>query len=371
MAQRDEIVSVMSLGEHLMELRRCLIRSLAGVGLLGAAALWYGRSIVRWLCEPLFQVQHQLGLPRQTVSLTITGGFMAYLKVSLIAALAVGLPWIALQLWHFVAPALRRAERRMFLLLVPYSLGMTVISVAFVYYLFLPAALSFLLTFSTDYPPARDDGRPSSLAYVTAFFSHANAALTHSQPPPVLKPAPGEAAGPATSSQRFRVPTLDRDPQDVHDGEMWFNRSLGELRIATNGKARAVQVVGPSFMVPQIDISGYLDLAAMSLLTMAISFQLPVGIAVAAALGVVDAASLAAHRAKVVWACFLIGVFITPSQDLVSNVLFPLLLWGLFELGLLTARLVLPGRDSRLSGASGPVHLRRGCGGPGCSSRSQ
>jgi Tat protein translocase TatC len=340
MPDTEDARSVMSVGDHLMELRRCLIHSLIGVGVLTVGTLWYGRDIVRWLCEPLFEAQRQLGLPRQTISLSVAGGFMVYVKVSLVAAVVVGLPWTALQLWRFIAPGLHRAERRLFLALVPYSLAMTVVSVAFVYYLFLPAALSFLLTFSAEYPPPVEDGRTSSLAQVTSFFNRLNSTLMRPATAPAGQSGDESTANRSLPSERLRIPTVDRDPQDARDGEIWFNRSLGELRIAANGKARVVQVVGASFMVPQIDINEYLNLAALSLFIMAISFQIPVAITIAAALDLIDPAAWGARRGKVLFACFLIGVFITPNQDLVSNVVFPLVLWGLFEIGLLTAKMV-------------------------------
>ena len=106
------------------------------------------------------------------------------------------------------------------------------------------------------------------------------------------------------------------------------------------GRVRAIALTAASAMVPQIEINEYLDFVFMVGLIMLIAFQLPVVMTIAAMLEFYDPRTFGRYRKAVAFSCFVIGVVITPNQDIVSNVIFPLLLWGLFEVGLLTSRLV-------------------------------
>ena len=330
--------AVMSLGDHVQALRTCLIRALMGIGLVSIFMFWQGRGIVWWLCQPLFVAQRQLGLPVQTVNFSVAGGFTVYVKVSLIASLAVGAPWVAYQMWRFVAPGLRASERRAFRMLVPYSGAMAMLSLLFLYYLFLPAAISFLLMFSADYPqPAIDTDSPTSLERVTAWCNRINAMLIPGASQIVVPPPPARETSPPSP---MRLPMLNQDPPDAGDGDIWFNRVRGELRFRDRGRTHVVSLVGPSLMVPMVEINEYLGFVVWVALVLVVAFQLPVVMTIIAALGLFDPASLARRRKYFAFACFMIGLVITPNQDIVSNIIFPVMLWGLFELGLVTSRMV-------------------------------
>ena len=350
--EEAQSAAVMSLSDHVEALRSRLIRAIIGVGVVSVVMFWHGRAIVWWLCQPLFVAQRQLGLPSQTVNLSVAGGFSVYVKVSLVAGLALGGPWVVYQIWKFVAPGLRSNERRVFRLLVPYSAAMTAASLFFLYYLFLPAALSFLLMFSLDYPaPNLDTGSASSLERVTSFFNRVNAMVipgavqrTPARPlaaPPDASATPG-AAGPRPqepAARGLRLPVLDQDPPDAGDGEIWLNRPRGEIRLRDQGQTRTIAMASTSFMVPLVEINEYLGFVLWMALVLVIAFQLPVAMTVAAALGVLDPWTIARYRSYIVFACFFIGIVVTPNQDIVSNIVFPILLWALFEIGLVTGRM--------------------------------
>lgn len=352
--QPEEMQSaaVMSLSDHVEALRGRLIRAIIGVSVVSVVMFWHGRAIVWWLCQPLFVAQRQLGLPLQTVNLSVAGGFSVYVKVSLVAGLALGGPWVVYQIWKFVAPGLRSNERRVFRLLVPYSAAMTAASLFFMYYLFLPAALSFLLMFSLDYPaPNLDAGNASSLERVTRFFNRVNAMVIPGavQRTPGRDPAvsPNASAAQGDAGQRpqepaargLRLPVLDQDPPDAGDGEIWLNRPRGEIRLRDQGQTRIIAMASTSFMVPLVEINEYLGFVLWMALVLVIAFQLPVAMTVAAALGMLDPWTIARYRGYIIFGCFFVGIIVTPNQDIVSNIVFPILLWGLFEIGLVTGRL--------------------------------
>jgi sec-independent protein translocase protein TatC len=93
-------------------------------------------------------------------------------------------------------------------------------------------------------------------------------------------------------------------------------------------------------MTPQIEINEYLSLVVLMGILLLIAFQLPVVMILLAAMGLVSPRFCSKHRFKIVFGCFVFGVVTTPNQDIISNVAFPLLLWALFEVGLIGMRFV-------------------------------
>lgn len=336
-----ETAATMSLGDHLEALRKRLISGLIGIAIASLATMIYGRDIVAWLCEPLFVAQRELGLPQQTINLSVAGGFTIYVKVSMLAGMVIGIPWATYQLWKFIAPGLRQNEQRAFRVVVPYSSLMTVLSVLFAYYVFLPAAISFLLLFSLNYPISHSSQEhSSSLEHVTTWFNKLNMMMLGpgSSRPAIAPPAKTVGEGPA--AERFNIPVRAEDPPDAHDGDVWLNPGLSELRIMNQGRVRAIALTAASAMVPQIEINEYLNFVFLVGLIMLLAFQLPVIMTIAAMLGMYNPRTLGRYRKVIVFSCFVIGIVITPNQDVVSNVVFPFLLWGLFEVGLVTSRAV-------------------------------
>jgi sec-independent protein translocase protein TatC len=139
-----------------------------------------------------------------------------------------------------------------------------------------------------------------------------------------------------------RVPVLAHDPEHPAEGEVWINRGQAQMRTRMGGQVRVMQLTTPSLLQPQIEINQYLSMVMWTALILLIAFQLPVVMALAGAMGILSPRTLAGYRRYVIFGCFVIGVFATPNQDFVSNVVFPLLLWGLFELGLVMMRVLRP-----------------------------
>ncbi|MFN2463099.1 MAG: twin-arginine translocase subunit TatC [Candidatus Dormibacteria bacterium] len=96
----------MTLIEHLEDLRKVLIHSLAawGVGsVIGLAASFW---TVKLLTQPLVVAHFK------PVVLSPVGTISVYLKVGLLTGLVLALPVIGQRIWWFVAPGLKPAERR-------------------------------------------------------------------------------------------------------------------------------------------------------------------------------------------------------------------------------------------------------------------
>lgn len=131
--------------EHLIELRRRLLWSLAALVVAFAACLYFARPILGFLVAPL-KAAGQVTI----INTAVTGGFIVELKVAFFAALMIAFPVIANQLWQFVAPGLYRKEKRA---LLPFLLATPVLFIAgacMAYFIAIPVALKFLLGFQGE-----------------------------------------------------------------------------------------------------------------------------------------------------------------------------------------------------------------------------
>jgi sec-independent protein translocase protein TatC len=137
----------MSLVEHLEELRRRLIYSLAGLAVAMALALIFGHQIIALLKYPYDKAVSQLGMPSQLSVLSAGAGFDAYMKVSFYCGLILSCPWIVYQLWMFVSAGLYPRERRYVTYSVPFSALLFMGGAAFFLLAVSVPAIRFLLWF--------------------------------------------------------------------------------------------------------------------------------------------------------------------------------------------------------------------------------
>jgi sec-independent protein translocase protein TatC len=132
---------------HLVELRDRLIRALIGVGIaFGLLAVWPGPAgLYDLLAAPL--VAH---LPKGAtlIATNVISPILVPLKITLMAAFMVALPWVLYQVWAFVAPGLYSHEKRMVVPLVVSSTLLFFLGVAFCYFLVIPGMSQFIQSFA-------------------------------------------------------------------------------------------------------------------------------------------------------------------------------------------------------------------------------
>jgi sec-independent protein translocase protein TatC len=145
--QADE-AGKMSFLEHLDELRRRIIWSVAsiGVGVLIVAA--FIDDIFGFIMRPM---QHMLP-PGQTLIYTDpTEAFMLQIKIALMAGLIVASPVVFAQVWLFIAPGLYQHEKKLAVPFVVMSTVLFVSGAAFSHYAVFPLVWRFFVGFTTDY----------------------------------------------------------------------------------------------------------------------------------------------------------------------------------------------------------------------------
>jgi sec-independent protein translocase protein TatC len=144
----------MSFLEHLDELRKRLIWSIASVGIGFLVAYIFIDRIFAFVMRPLAATlphgRTTAGTPT-FIYTEPTEAFMLQLKVAALAGLVIAAPLVMWQLWLFIAPGLYRREKRVALPFVIASSTLFICGAAFNHYIMFPAAFRFLGSFNTDY----------------------------------------------------------------------------------------------------------------------------------------------------------------------------------------------------------------------------
>jgi len=147
---------------HLEELRSRIIISLVAVGVGFVLAFNFSEEILGWLKRPLitnlviqrkypFLLTVKKPNPQELIFLAPAEAFWTHLKVAFFAGLFLAAPVVLYQLWKFTAPGLLEKEKRYTLPFVIFSSIFFIIGLAFCYFLVLPFALNFLLTYKTEH----------------------------------------------------------------------------------------------------------------------------------------------------------------------------------------------------------------------------
>lgn len=148
MTPTDEINDAsMPLIEHLRELRTRLIHSVVAFIIGMVICFTVATPIFNFLTQPLCVELAELGQDCDLIFISPQEGFFVAVKVSLLGGLMLAFPYIANQLWRFVAPGLYRSEKGAFLPFLVASPFMFFAGAAFAFYVVTPLAYDFFLGF--------------------------------------------------------------------------------------------------------------------------------------------------------------------------------------------------------------------------------
>lgn len=136
----------MSLIEHIGELRFRVTRAAYGV-FAGMIVCWgFSDHIFSFLRAPIQQYLPSGGL----VFTAPMDKFMAHIKIAFVMGLLLSAPFWLYQLWSFISPALYRKEKKVAAGFVFFGTLQFALGLLFTYYVVLPMAFHFLMTFGGD-----------------------------------------------------------------------------------------------------------------------------------------------------------------------------------------------------------------------------
>ncbi len=128
---------------HLVELRSRLVRSLIAMGVVFLALFYWASDLYRLLAAPLIA---KLPAGGQMIATDISTPFFVPMKVAMMTAFLICLPYILWQFWAFVAPGLYTHEKKLAGPLVIVSTILFLCGMAFAYFLVFPVVFGFIVS---------------------------------------------------------------------------------------------------------------------------------------------------------------------------------------------------------------------------------
>jgi sec-independent protein translocase protein TatC len=151
---------------HLVELRNRLLRSAAAVLVVFVALMPWAGNIYDILAQPMINT-----LPEGTkmIATGVVTPFFVPVKVTLLVAFLIALPFVLYQAWAFIAPGLYAHEKRLVLPLVIASTVLFLLGIAFCYFFVFNTVFRFIAEFAPkSITPAPDIEQ--YLAFVMTMF---------------------------------------------------------------------------------------------------------------------------------------------------------------------------------------------------------
>jgi Sec-independent protein secretion pathway component TatC len=308
----------MTIGEHLDELRGCVVRSLVALVLACLICIWPSRYLLEWLARPLVLVLRRYGQPDNFLATSPAENFLVYVKVVVIFGVILAAPYIIAQLWSFVATGLYPREKRWIHRLVPLSVGLFITGILFMYGFVLIVSLNFLVGFSTWLP----------LPDPTPNFYERHMLGTRVAELPASQPTPGQA---------LVVALLDQDPPQPPIGSVWVNVQEQKLKVRAPSETFSTQLLRDdrrAMVTTHFRIGEYLSFLLTMTVAFGAAFQMPLVVAFLGRTGLVPARTLRKYRRVVILVIAVIAGVLAPP-DLFSMLLLSVPMVALFEVGLL------------------------------------
>ena len=126
---------------HLIELRKRLLNSVVSFLLVFICLFPWAADLYALLAQPLLAKLPQGG---QMIATDVTTPFFVPVKVAMMTAFLITLPYILHQIWSFVAPGLYAHEKRWILPLVVTSMVLFISGMAFAYFAVFPMVFGFI-----------------------------------------------------------------------------------------------------------------------------------------------------------------------------------------------------------------------------------
>ena len=130
----------MPIVQHLVELRSALLRSIIAIALFFAALFPFSEDIYSFTAAPILAVIPGSNL----IAIGVISPFLTPLKMSLILAIYLALPYLFFKIWQFTAPGLYQHEKKLVLPLVISSTVLFYAGLFFAFYIVFPVIFNFL-----------------------------------------------------------------------------------------------------------------------------------------------------------------------------------------------------------------------------------
>jgi len=317
--------AAMSFGDHLDELRARLIRALIVPIPLMFLTYAFSRPLMALIVDPIREALRDNDLPDALQVLGPAEALLTQLKISILAAVLLSLPWILWQAWQFIRPGLYKRERRFVYFLVPGSTLLTAAGILLFYLVMLPFVLLVLIRFGT----VLDDEMT-----VESLRAGAGADAV------VIERSP------------LSLPLLNAPPKEIQPGDVWLQPDEGIIiAVPVEGDAstpdaasgalppvavelRKIPLYRQSAIAQEFRLTYYINFVLMMMFGMVIAFQTPLVMLLLGWLDLVRAKSLRKNRKMALFVTAIVAAVLTPTTDPWSMLAMWVPLYLLFELGI-------------------------------------
>ena len=126
--------------EHIGALRKHLFRAVIALFITTGLRFVFATQILDFLAEPIGGIE-------KLQAIEVTESIGAFMRVSLLSGFALAFPYILFEVFTFVNPGLKKRERVLILMSLPFAAMLFIAGLAFAWFVMLPTALPFLLQF--------------------------------------------------------------------------------------------------------------------------------------------------------------------------------------------------------------------------------
>ncbi|OCG59539.1 twin-arginine translocase subunit TatC [Gilliamella sp. Fer4-1] len=127
---------------HLVELRTRLLRCIICILLVLICLLYFSNDIYHIVANPLMI---QLPQGSNMIATDIAAPFFTPIKLTVVVAIFISIPYVLYQIWGFIAPALYQHEKRLVMPLIVSSTILFYLGIAFAYFAVFPLAFYFFI----------------------------------------------------------------------------------------------------------------------------------------------------------------------------------------------------------------------------------
>ena len=152
---------------HLVELRDRIIRAGISVIVVFLGLVYWAPDIFRLLARPLMT-----NLPKdgKMIVTDVTGSFFVPMKVTMLVAFVIALPFVLYQIWAFVAPGLYQHEKKLVGPLVGSSYTLFLCGMAFAYFVVFPTIFRVMAHYNAPLGAEMTTDIDNYLSFVLTMF---------------------------------------------------------------------------------------------------------------------------------------------------------------------------------------------------------
>lgn len=147
--RQDRELKSMSLLDHLQDLRKGLLRSISVIFIIFLICWYFSPKIFSVLEKPVRDVMG--GKPLAFTQ--ISDPFILYLKVGFFSSIFFSFPYLMLELWIFISPALYKKEKRYGFPFVFFTVLFFYAGIFFGFYILFPVLVNFFIKLGSDFTP--------------------------------------------------------------------------------------------------------------------------------------------------------------------------------------------------------------------------